>query len=106
MKQLPLLFSRRYARLPTVKESDQDAYTYHYYKVLKRPPRHFKFNNVDILLSSLKKCKQISNVRWQDYPLLKSVRLYSRDQLLFKINEDRHRSTLRWIWSLQKLKVS
>lgn len=105
MKHLPLLFSRRHALLPTIKEEDLRAYAYHYYKVLKRPPRHFKFNNIDILLSSLKKGIPLNYVRWQEYPSLKSIRLYNRDQLRFKIREDRQRSTLRWIWSLQKLKV-
>jgi len=105
MKQLPLLFSRKYSQLPTIKEEDLKAYAYHYYKVLKRPPRYFKFSNIDILLSSLNKGKQLNYVRWQEYPSLKSVRLYNRDQIRFKIREDLHRSTLKWIWSLQKLKV-
>lgn len=107
MKQPPLLFSRRYSKLPTIQETDstKEAYVYHYNKVLKKCPRHFKFNHIDIFLSSLRENNYHIYKSWKDYPILKNVYLYNRQQLYLKIIRERKRSTIKWIWSLQKLKI-
>lgn len=95
--KLPFLFES-YAR--SVKNSQSSCLKLK--KTFRPSPRHFRFSEIDILLSALKNDLPKHYTHWTQYPTLKGVKLYDRVQLLY-FKKNRHQ--VRWLWSLKNMRI-